>query len=92
MDAYKEIEKLINNSNYSEAKKTWLEMELFEMNQSSKLIASATKHAFEDHANDPQIAIAKSIEGFKRDLINSIKEQVEAEETVNNANNIINNN
>ena len=84
MNAFKEIEKLIDSSNYTNAKKTWLAMELVEMNTAKEHIDNISKEIFEEHGNNPEVKMISMINGFKDKLINSLKDQVEAEEAVIN--------
>lgn len=92
MDAYNEIEKIINASSSSDAKKAWLNLELLEMNEAKDTTAKVMKQVIKDHSDDPQIKMVAMMDSFKTKLVNRLKEEAEADELGTIANDIINKN
>ena len=92
MEAYKEIEKLIENSNYSDAKKAWLDMALFDMNQAKESSDKVMKEIVRDHSDDPNVTSMAMLNNFKDMLLTNLKDKVEAEESITIVKDIINKN
>ena len=94
MDAVKELRELINKANITDARKHWLDIEVCNMAAAVSSFNDIEKDAIKNMKaiNDTTIQATLAIMELKNKIITSAREQVEAEDSAKEANNIINQN